>query len=387
MAQIKKNFLRLFFKKEALAFLCLAAAPAQAQSTVSAAQAALGKAQAAAAAHHLAAGAATARARAAAAQAAILAEQQIAAAAALRRLENATGADTAALGRLQDESAAAAASLRSNEAALANLLPVMQRLSAQPAATLLATPGSPNDAVRGALIMQGIAAELEERAAKVKAESHEVFALLGQSQAAQSSLTAALAAQQEAETRLTAQIAAAKATEMAQADMAVSEQAAALAADSTVRDLRAAVARLRASQEAAAILSPPAPLGGGQQPVAGAIVQNFGDATVAGPAVGVSYRAVPGARVVTPCAGPVLFADRFQTYGQLVMVDCGGGYIFVLSGMARLDVSAGQRLARGQPIGEMREAAAPAGKAAPVLYVELRHGGTTVNPGRWLGSG
>jgi septal ring factor EnvC (AmiA/AmiB activator) len=381
MAQINKSFLLLFFKKEAFAFLFLAAAPAQAQQSVSAAKAALAKAQQQAQAHHLAASDATARARAAAAQAAILAERQIEAAAALRRLENATGADTAALGRLQDESAAAAVALRDNEAALAQLLPVMQRLSAQPAATLLATPGSPTDAVRGALIMQGIAAEIEQRSAKVKAESRQVFFLLDQSQAAQARLNAALAAQQTAEQRLTAQIAAAKATEMAQADTALSEQAAALAADRQIRDLQAAVDRFQAAQAKPVDLSPPPPLGGGLQPVAGAIVQKFGDDTVAGPAEGVSYRAVPGARVVTPCAGPVLFADRFQNYGQLVMVDCGGGYIFVLSGMARLDVSAGQHLAHGQPVGQMR------GSVASELYVELRHGGAVVNPENWLGSG
>ncbi len=363
------------------AMAALAAGQAHAQQSVSAAQAALNKAQAAAAAHHVAAGTAAARARAAAAQAAILAEQQIAAAAGLRRLENATGADSASFSRLQDESAAAAMALRSNEAALAQLLPVMQRLSAQPAATLLATPGPPADAVRGALLMQGIAAEIEQRSARVKAESHEVFALLDQSRAARTRLNAALAAQQAAEQRLTAQIDAAKAAEMAQADTALSEQAAALAADRQIRDLQAAVTRLQAAQTD---LSPSVPPGAKLQPVAGAIVQNFGDDTVAGPAEGVSYRAVPGARVITPCAGPVLFANRFQGYGQLVMVDCGGGYIFVLSGMARLDVSAGQHLARGQPVGEMRGSAVP---AAPVLYVELRHGGGVVNPENWLGSG
>ena len=95
------------------------------------------------------------------------------------------------------------------------------------------------------------------------------------------------------------------------------------------------------------------PAGTGGAPVAGHIVQAFGAATLAGPATGVSYSAAPGARVVTPCAGTVMFAGAFPAYGLMVIADCGGGTSVVLAGMHHLDVATGEHLAHGQPVGTM----------------------------------
>ena len=90
--------------------------------------------------------------RADAAQAALLAEQQVEAAAALRRLENQTGGDTVQLAQLEAQQAVASQRLGAAQSALGRLLPVMQRLSAEPAATMLAAPLSATDAVRGVTI-------------------------------------------------------------------------------------------------------------------------------------------------------------------------------------------------------------------------------------------
>jgi septal ring factor EnvC (AmiA/AmiB activator) len=122
-------------------------------------------------------------------------------------------------------------------------------------------------------------------------------------------------------------------------------------------------------------------------PVAGTLVQAWGAATVAGPAVGIVYRAAPGARVVSPCSGPVLYANPFQNYGLLVILDCGKNYDFVLSGMAQLDVTVGQQIARGQPVGQMTGYDANAPTRQPMLYVELRQNGKPVNPAIWLNGG
>ncbi len=376
------------------------------------AHSALQKAQRDSTAHQAAAAAAKAKARADAARAALLAEQQIAAAAALRRLEQQTADAAGGLAALQAQSGSAAQALRNNEAALSRLLPVMERLSAQPAATLLAVPEAPPDAVRGILVMQGIAATIEQRAEAVRRQAGLVATLAAQGRAQGQVLAQAVAAQQRQEDRLTAQIAAARSTEMADAEAALGAASASIAADRKVRDLQDVFDKLKAV--------PPAPapaahvsvnlgqggglgggqgggLGGGQggglgsglggAPVAGIVIQKFGAGTVAGPAEGVSYRAAPGARVVTPCAGPVLFADDFQSYGKVVIMDCGGGYDFVLSGMQHLDVAPGQRLSHGQPVGEMLRYDPYEPTRQPVLYVELRHHGTPVDPASWLAAG
>ncbi len=339
-------------------------------------------------AHKAATAAAQAKARADAAHAALLAEQQIAAAAALRRLEQQTADAAGGLAALQAQSGSAAQALRGDEAALSRLLPVMERLSAQPAATMLAVPEAPPDAVRGILVMQGIAAMAEQRAEAVRRQAGLVATLTTRSQAQAQTLARAVAAQQQQEDRLTAQIAAAKTTEMADAAAALGEAGAAIAADRKLRDLQQVFAKLQAVPTApAAALHVSVNLGQGGAPVAGAVVQKFGAATVAGPAEGVSYRSAPGARVVTPCAGPVLYADDFQSYGKVVIMDCGGGYDFVLSGMQHLDVAPGQRLSHGQPVGEMLRYDPYEPTRQPLLYVELRHNGAPVDPGGWLAGG
>jgi septal ring factor EnvC (AmiA/AmiB activator) len=342
-------------------------------------------AQAAAVAHGDAAGFARERVRADAAQAALLAEQEVAAAARVRVLENETGGAAGLLERLQADQVAQAAALKAGEAGLAALLPIMQRLSAAPAATILATPESPVDSVRGILVLQGVAAEIERRSASVRAQAAAVAGLMGQISAQQQVLLAAVAAERKAENSLTAQIDAARAAEMADSDTAVAEAAAALKADETVHDLRGMIGRLLATPVPPA---PPADVAAGAgAPVSGMVVQNYGDPTIVGPAQGVTYKAAPGARVVAPCAGPVLFADAFKSYGLLVILGCGANTDFVLSGMTRLDVAAGQKIARGQPIGEMLDYNAKNPGAEPHLYVELLQNGTPVSPAAWLVAG
>jgi septal ring factor EnvC (AmiA/AmiB activator) len=348
--------------------------------------------------HHAAAAAARRAAAQVAARAAVLARQQVAAAAALRNLEDQTASAAATLASLDTQSQAAEQNLHQNEAALAALLPVMQRLSRQPAASMLAVPASPADAIRGVLVLQGIAAEIEDDARTVHAQARQVAILQAQTLAQQAVLTASVASQQKAEAALNRQIAAAHGAETSDLDTAASAAAAELVATANVHNLQSVIEKLQQKQrqEAAAArfarpsLAPDIPgnvLAATGAPVAGSIVQAYGAATVAGPAVGIMYRAAPGASVAAPCSGPVLFADPFQNYGLLVILDCGNNYDAVLSGMQHLDVTAGQSLARGQPIGQMQGYDASNPAAEPMLYVELRRNGTPVDPTAWLGRG
>ena len=49
--------------------------------------------------------------------------------------------------------------------------------------------------------------------------------------------------------------------------------------------------------------------------------------------------------------GRVAFAGPFRSFGVLLIIDCGGGYHFVLAGLDRLDAEAGSRLLAGEPVG------------------------------------
>lgn len=83
-----------------------------------------------------------------------------------------------------------------------------------------------------------------------------------------------------------------------------------------------------------------------------------------------------GAPVRAGCGGSVLYAGQFRSYGQLLILDCGGDMRLVLGGLDRLGVRAGKSVRRGQTIGTMPHDSGP----PPRLYVEVRHGDQPVDP-------
>lgn len=121
-------------------------------------------------------------------------------------------------------------------------------------------------------------------------------------------------------------------------------------------------------------------------PVAGDVTQAFGKTTPKGSqSQGLVFTTRRAAQVVSPCDGDVLFSGQFMSYGLLLIIGTDDGYHFVLSGMSRVDVIAGQRLLAGEPVGVMGEIGPPAGTSGlPELYVELRRHGEPVDPLPWL---
>ena len=285
-----------------------------------------------------------------AARAAALAEEQAEAAAAIRGIEQQTAQDGVQLANLQAAQAQSALRLVQAEAALAKLLPVMQRLSTAPAATLLAAPLPPGDAVRGIALLQAAAAAIAGQARTVQTENAQLAALIAAAQVSHDRLMLAVKTQSAAEAALSRQIEAAEAAELADMDTKVAQTTNRLAAQNKLDTINDAVTNLVPSAPTQASL----PTGAGGAPVAGAVVQAFGAPTLAGPATGISYGAAPGAHVTSPCAGTVMFAGPFPSYGLMVITDCGKGTSVVLAGMSELDVAQGEHLAHGQPIGTMQ---------------------------------
>lgn len=125
-------------------------------------------------------------------------------------------------------------------------------------------------------------------------------------------------------------------------------------------------------------------------PVAGSLLKGFNapDA-VGGTLKGAAYATRPGAIVSAPCDGWVAFAGPFRTYGQLLIINAGGGYYLLLAGMERMNVSLGQFVLAGEPVAVMGEAsqatAASVGSETtqPVLYVEFRKDGISIDPSPW----
>lgn len=312
-----------------------------------------------------------------------LALAQAAAAASVRGLEDQTAQYGSQLANLQAAQAQSEQRLVLAEAALAKLLPVMQHLANAPASTLLAAPLPPGDAVRGIALLRGAAQAIADQARTVQTENAQLATLIAATQTSQHRLVQAAAMQAQAEAAINAQIAAAQKAEMAAADTQAAAITARLKAANRLDNLNDAVTGLVRAAPTPAKLT----MGTGGAPVAGSIVQSYGTPTLAGPATGISYAAAPGALVTSPCAGTVMFAAPFPSYGLMVIADCGHGDSIVLAGMNRLDVAQGEHLAHGQPVGAMQGFNPADPTHQPRLYVELRQNGTPADPTQWLNDG
>jgi murein hydrolase activator len=124
-------------------------------------------------------------------------------------------------------------------------------------------------------------------------------------------------------------------------------------------------------------------------PVNGPKIREFGGSDGAGGVEkGISLATRPGAQVTTPCDGWVVYAGPFRSYGQLLILNAGGGYHVLIAGMERISVNIGQFVLTGEPVaimGSTSQVASifAANASQPVLYVEFRKDGTPIDPGPW----
>jgi septal ring factor EnvC (AmiA/AmiB activator) len=111
-----------------------------------------------------------------------------------------------------------------------------------------------------------------------------------------------------------------------------------------------------------------------QLPVQGRTISGFGEAGPGGVrASGLTLAPRPGAQIIAPGKGRVAFSGPYRGFGQIVIVEHGGGWTSLVTGLAQSDVEVGDQLLSGSPIGR-------AGGNDPTITFELRRGGSPVNP-------
>ena len=124
-------------------------------------------------------------------------------------------------------------------------------------------------------------------------------------------------------------------------------------------------------------------------PVNGVKIREFGGSDGSGGVEkGISLATRAGAQVTTPCDGWVVYAGPFRSYGQLLILNAGGGYHVLIAGMGRISVNIGQFVLTGEPVATMGTTSQVASILAtnasqPVLYIEFRKDGTPIDPGPW----
>jgi septal ring factor EnvC (AmiA/AmiB activator) len=124
-------------------------------------------------------------------------------------------------------------------------------------------------------------------------------------------------------------------------------------------------------------------------PVNGVKTKGFGAPDgLGGTEKGITIATRPGAQVTAPCDGWVVYAAPYRSYGQLLILNAGGGYHVLVAGMDRISVDVGQFVLTGEPVAVMGSGApiasvAAVGAGPPGLYVEFRKDGVPIDPTPW----
>ena len=121
-------------------------------------------------------------------------------------------------------------------------------------------------------------------------------------------------------------------------------------------------------------------------PARGEIVEGFGrhkhpefnSYTVSN---GVSIAAPQGADVRSVYDGEVIFADYFKGYGNMVIVDHGGGFFSLYAHAGRVMKRVGTSVSRNEVIASVGDTDSARG---PMLYFEIRYQGRPVDPSPWF---
>ncbi|PRX01420.1 UNVERIFIED_ORG: septal ring factor EnvC (AmiA/AmiB activator) [Martelella mediterranea] len=347
-----------------------------------------------------------------------------------RALEEQIGASETRIAELSEKEDQLKAALNRERDVLADVLAALQRMGRDPPPALLVAPGDALDSVRSAILLDGVVPEMRERMDSVLGDLRSLQAVKQEREATRDELAADLdslaeetsrmdmlvAENEKASAKSTAALAeeqrqaealAARATDLngliatLETEITSARNAALLARQEEERRRQMSEAQRREARERALSTAPdknriaPAyPFSDLKNrlvlPVAGDILRRFGDPDGTGhQATGITIAARPGALVTAPSDGTVVYAGRFRSYGEMIILNVGDGYHIVMTGMEGLKVHQGDFVFSGEPLAQMgaRRIASAATLALetdrPTLYIEFRQNGKPVDSQAW----
>jgi septal ring factor EnvC (AmiA/AmiB activator) len=121
-------------------------------------------------------------------------------------------------------------------------------------------------------------------------------------------------------------------------------------------------------------------------PVRGAILESYGkhkhpEFNSYTFSKGLSISASSGTEIKAVYEGTVIFSDYFKGFGNMMVVDHGGGYFSLYAHASRLSKKVGAEVARHETIGAVGDVDSNKGS---MLYFEIRHQGKPVDPAEWV---
>ena len=321
---------------------------------------------------------------------------------------------------MQEQETSLRRSLEERRAVIAEVLAALQRIGRRPPPALMASPDDALHAVRTAILLGAVLPEMREKATRLPTDLGQLVRIREGIAAEKAKLSADLTAISHERQRMTLLVEERRKQQEASEKALESERQNAIALSRQVDNLKDLIARLeqgldsatRAARAAAALPEPkpgerpnlaalkdPGRLtpaiafasarGHLPLPVRGQRIREYGASDgLGGTEKGISVATRANAQVTAPADGWVVYAGPFRSYGQLLILNAGGGYHILLAGMERISVDLGQFVLTGEPVAVMGNksqlaATIPLTTSQPVLYVEFRKDGTPVDPGPW----
>ncbi|MDN5788352.1 murein hydrolase activator EnvC [Pseudorhodobacter sp.] len=275
------------------------------------------------------------------------------------------------------------------------LLGVLSQMEATPGPLLLLHPGGPLGTVRSGMIVSEVTPALQAQVVKLQGELTELQQLRTLQAAAGDVLKRGLTVAQTARTALSQAISdrttlPRKFTEDPEALRTLLESADTLAAfaNSLTLDTRDGDAlRSFASAEGKLAL-----------PTLGTLLSRAGEADASGTKrPGITLATRPRALVTAPWAGTIRYRGPLLDYGNVMILEPGGGYLLVLAGLGTVYGEVGEVVGLGAPLGlmgggddengkEFLASVADVGgiRETETLYIEIRKGTEPVDPAPWF---
>jgi murein hydrolase activator len=315
-------------------------------------------------------------------------------------------------------------SLAGRRRVITEVLAALQRMGRRPPPAMMVRPEDALESVRTAMMLGAVLPDMRAETEGLAANLAELVRVRGESLRERENLSRDFAALADDKVRMTALVAE-RQKRQSEVELALDgerQRAQALARQaSTLADLIAKLEQgLDSAGRAARRADPPAGQSGSRDgrgdlaalkdpgrlgpaiafvdakrqlrlPVNGIKLRDFGNDGSAGTEKGLSIATRAGAQVTSPCDGWVMYAAPYRSYGQLLILNAGGGYHVLLAGMDRISVEIGQFVLTGEPVAAMGSgpqvaSATAAGLSAtsqPVLYIEFRKDGSPVDPTPW----
>jgi septal ring factor EnvC (AmiA/AmiB activator) len=335
----------------------------------------------------------------------------------IRDIERKIAAIEAKLKPLDADEARVRQSLDARRATIAEVLAIMQRMGLHPPPALMVSPEDALQSVRSAMLLGAVLPQMRECMAALARDLGELVRLRKEIAAERDKLKTEVASIETDRTRMAALVGERQKQQAEREASLAAERSRAVELARQADSLQDLIAKLEAgldkeSRAARQANRPDASSTPGrdpgrlapavnfaslkrhvQLPVNGVKIRDFGTPDSTGGAErGLSIATRAGAQVTAPADAWVVYAGPFRSYGQLLILNAGGGYHLLLAGMERISVDLGQFVLAGEPVAVMGSgshiaAILATGSSQPVLYIEFRKDGAPIDPGPWWAAG